>query len=176
MPPPRRKGIACRAPHVEHIHAPDIAAEPLDWPGWPEGATCKPLSRDDESGACSCLVGLPDGWRREPVVPVADCELLVVSGTLRVGRDELEAGSYSFVPAREPDAEWLAVGATKASSPPARGRPTCGPCNVRPWIPRGGVRGVIRLSAERLPWGPTPIPTAPPTSSSRCCDTPTRAR
>jgi hypothetical protein len=145
-------------PHVEHVHAADIAPQPLGWPGWPRGATCKLLSRDDESGACSCLLALPDGWRREPSIAAADCELLVVSGMLRVGSDALERGSYSFVPAGEPDEAWLAVGATEVFLAARTGPPGVRPCDGR----GAGASGVIRLSAERLPWGPTPIPNGPP--------------
>jgi hypothetical protein len=144
-------------PHVEHIHTPEIAPQPLDWPGWPDGATFKPLSRDDESGACSCLLELPDGWRREPSIAVSHCELLVVSGTLRVGRDELEWGSYSFLPAGEPDEAWLALGTTEVFLAARTGPP-----DVRPCHRRGDVVSGIRLAAERLPWGPTPIPNGPP--------------
>jgi hypothetical protein len=145
--------------HVEHIHAPEIAPQPLVWPGWPAGATYKPLSRDEQSGACSCLLALPDGWRREPSVPRSDCELLVTSGLLRVGRDELRVGSYRFVPAGEGDDEWLAVGSTEILLA-AR----TGPTDVRPRdaSSHGDVRGAVTIPVERLPWGPTPIPNGPP--------------
>jgi len=145
-------------PRVEHIHAPEIAPEPIAWPGWPEGATYKQLSRDAESGACSCLLAFPDGWRRTPSISVSDCELLVVSGRLRVGSDDLERGSYSFVPAGEPDDAWLAVGATEVFLAARTGPPDVRPCDA----PVGAPRGATRISTEQLAWGPTPIPNGPP--------------
>jgi hypothetical protein len=143
--------------HVEHIHAPDIAPEALDWPGWPEGATYKPLSRDPESGALSCLLMLPHGWSRPPSSPRSDCELVVVGGVLRIGGDELEVGSYCFVPSGQADEEWLAPRATEVLLAARTGPPDVQACDGP-----GAARGIIRIRAEQLPWGATPIPNGPP--------------
>jgi hypothetical protein len=148
--------------HVEHIHAPEIAAQTLDWPGWPAGAKYKPLSHDERSGACSCLLVLPDGWRRGPSVLRSDCELLVASGALRVGRDELQVGSYSFAPAGEHDDEWRAIGPTEVFLAARNGPPDVQPRDTTSQGPPMDARDVVRIPAERLAWGPTPIPNGPP--------------
>jgi len=143
-------------PHVEHIHAPLIAPRPLDWAGWPAGASYKPLSRDAQTGALSCLVALPDGWRRPAASAGADCELVVARGTLRIGPDELPMGSYCFAAAGARDDEWLACGDTEVFFAPRSGPPDIEPGAAD----RGGP--IVRMPALRLPWGPTPIPNGPP--------------
>ena len=141
--------------HVEHLHAPQIAAQPLAWPGWPGGAAYKPLSRDGQTGALSCLVVLPDGWRRGPATTVSDCELVVARGILRIGGEDLRIGSYSLSPTGAGDEEWLACGETELFFAARSGPP-----DVR--SRHDGDRAATRVAAERLPWGPTPIADGPP--------------
>jgi hypothetical protein len=141
--------------HVEHLHAPELAARPLDWPGWPPGATHKPLSRDGVTGARSCVVIAPDGWRRPAATTLADCEFVVWRGTLRAGDEELRPGSYGFAPAGTGDDEWEARGETELFFAARSGPPD---------IQRRGAGDLAatRIAAERLPWGPTPVPDGPP--------------
>jgi hypothetical protein len=141
--------------HVEHLHAPQLAARALDWPGWPAGAAYKPLSRDGVTGACSCVVVAPDGWRRPPATTLADCEFVVWRGTLRSGDEELRPGSYGFAPAGAADDEWEAHGDIELFFAARSGPP-----DLRPR--RDGDPAASRTAVEHLPWGPTPIPDGPP--------------
>src|SRR5579862_2626871 len=142
--------------HVEHIHAPAIDPQPLAWPGWPAGAQVQPLSIDPETGACSCLLRLPHGWRRPPAAVRSDCEWLVVSGALHVGDRAFSQGSYSFVAAGEQEDDWRAAGPTEVFFAARTGPPDV-------TLPSGrAAPATHRLAAEHLPWGPTPIANGPP--------------
>jgi hypothetical protein len=150
-------GDAMTRPHLEHLHSPELQPRPIDWRGWPAGASVKVLSVDDETGALSALLTLPDGWRRPPVVVLSDSELVVVSGELRIGEYDFSKASYCFVPAGQRDQEWQAVGPTELFFAARSGAP-----DVRSGAGHASTGTAIRLKAADLPWGPTPIPNGPP--------------
>ena len=144
-------------PHVEHVHADEI--EPAEMParGWLAGPTAKVLSADPDSGALSALVSLPASYRRVPGFLEADCELLVLSGVLRIGETLRGFGWYEYLPAATSQEAWQAVT----------------PCELlllsRTGVPdfTAGTGGdpdgdrVIRVDTELVEWRSSPIPGPP---------------
>jgi hypothetical protein len=143
--------------HVEYVHSPELDAEPLVWPGWTAGAAVKILSRDEESGALSSLVQLPSGYPRPVAFAQAATEVLVVSGTLRVGDVTLPRLSYLYTPAGTVQEAWEAVEDTELLFMTRTGPPKLASASGP-----AGVDGVIVIAADDLAWGPSPIPNGPP--------------
>lgn len=90
-------------PQIEFIHA-----QMLPWRRVPPGAArpdaeYKFLSRDDEDGACSCLIRYPAGWSREGnECLTADEEFYVLEGTLILDGTTYGPDTYAFLPAGWP--------------------------------------------------------------------------
>ena len=142
--------------HVEHIHAPDLDWEPLTWPGWPEGARVKVFSRDEETGALSSLVSLPAGWRRPAGHVSAETELVVTSGSLRVGGRDLPRLSYEYAAPGGSVDEWETDGEAELLFMTRTGAPDLldGPG------PAGKERK-IQLVPDELEWVPSRFPNGP---------------
>jgi len=143
--------------HVEHVHAPQLEAEPLAWDGWPEGASVKVLSSDLGTGALTALVMLPAGYRRPAALAPAKTEVLVVSGTLRVGDATFGRCSYLYAPAGSVHAAWESVTDTELLV-----MARTGPAHLKPTGQPPASAGTILLDGGPLPWGPTPVPNGPP--------------
>lgn len=140
---------------VELAHAAAIEPLPLELDGWPAGATIKPLSHDDETGALTAIVDLPAGWRRLPGAAEGDVELFVLAGGVRVGNALRGWGYYEFAPAGSRQPGWIVEQGCQLLLM-ARGSPG---------FAVGGstsVSGRIELVTETLPWTETLIGGHPP--------------
>jgi hypothetical protein len=145
--------------HVEHIHAPEIEAQQLSWPGWPSEATVKILSCDDESGALTALLSLPRGYGRPQGSVVADTELLILSGRLAIGGSVLGRLSYRYTPPSVAEPAWEAGEDTELLFMTRTGGPELN-ADADPV----GAPGAVTLDGNDLPWGPSPIANGPPNS------------
>jgi hypothetical protein len=92
-------------PHIEFLHAQQLAWEPAAFPGagW-RGIDCKLLSRDDVTGACSVLLRLPAGLERPAHALAAAHEWWVLEGSLRIGALAFGLDDYAFWPVGRPRA------------------------------------------------------------------------
>jgi hypothetical protein len=143
--------------HVEHLHTPELDPEPLTWPGWPAGAAVKPLSRDEDTGAQTSLLGLPAGYRRPVALAPAESEALVISGSLKVGDVTLPRLSYVYTPARTVQEVWEAAEDSELLFMTRTGPPELEPTSESP-----GTDGVIVLSADDVVWTPSTMRNGPP--------------
>jgi hypothetical protein len=143
--------------HVEHIHSPEIDATPLEWSGWPAGASVKSLSVDEDTGALSSLVQLPAGYRRPISLAQAETEVLVISGVLRVGDATLPRPSFLYTPAGTAQESWEAIEDAELLFMTRTGPPGLAPASGP-----AGVDDVIVMAADELSWGPNPIADGPP--------------
>ena len=90
-------------PHIEFLQA-----QTLPWRRIPPGrarpdAEYKFLSRDTETGACTCLIRYPPGWWREADEALdADEECYVLDGAIEIDDQTLGPDHYAFLPAGLP--------------------------------------------------------------------------
>jgi hypothetical protein len=93
---------------VELAHAPQIEWEPLPAVGWPMGPVARVLSRDTVDGALTAVVRLPAGYRRPAGHTASAIDVLVLSGTLRLGDGVKGYGWYGYLPAGVTSSAWTA--------------------------------------------------------------------
>ena len=96
-------------PQTENLDALGVLARPWVASGLPDGIQMRVLNEDDQSGAVTALLEFPDGWSwQQPVCCVADQEMFVLSGRLRIGSAELASGGYCFYPQGTVQQGWRA--------------------------------------------------------------------
>lgn len=144
--------------HIELIDAADVEPAPLSAAGWPAGAVMRVLSEDADTGAVTGVLELAGGYRRPSGSLTADTELLVLSGSVRIGPDLRGFGYYEFTPAEVRQDEWIVPEACTILLLARRNRPDF----VAGSAPTAPNAGRIRLDTERMPWEETPIPGPPP--------------
>jgi hypothetical protein len=142
--------------HVEYIHSPEVEPAPLVWPGWPSGATVKPLSVDEESGAQTSLVQMPAGYRRPVSLASAETEALVVSGRLIIGDAALPRLSYLYTPEGTAHEEWEAAEDTEVLYMTRTGPPSLEPADA------ASAGDAIIINGDELAWNPSKIANGPP--------------
>src|SRR5207248_3052235 len=84
-------------------------------------------------------------------------ELVVLSGSLRVGGRPLGRLSYEYVPPETAQESWEAAEPTELLF-----MTRMGPPDLVPGKGRAPTAGCVGLAADSLPWGPSPIPNGPP--------------
>lgn len=91
-------------PYIEFLQSQNI-----EWARWnvasPDSKLLdlhiKVLSRDDESGALSCLIRYPENWSTDlPYLQLADEEVFVLEGAISVNGVDYEKHHYAYLPAR----------------------------------------------------------------------------
>jgi hypothetical protein len=117
----------------------------------------KVLSIDDETGALSSLVQLPSGYRRPAGLAQAETEVLLISGTLRVGDATLPRLSFLYVPAGTVQESWEAIEEAELLLMTRTGPPELAPASGP-----AGTEGVIVIPPDELSWAPNPIADGPP--------------
>lgn len=144
--------------HVEVISQHDVSAEEFRDVGWPAGAQLKTLSLDDTTGALTGVLQLGPGYRR-PVGSLAGaCEVLVLSGAIRIGADLRGFGYYEYNPAGAVQEDWVVpewcelLFMARHQAPHFTPSPGATPT----------TDGRIRIDTETTPWEETPIPGPPP--------------
>ena len=151
-----------RRRHVEHLPRPgDRGRSRSAWPGWPAGAADEAaLARRRRAVRAAALLLLPDGWRRPPAAE----RLRLRSGSWS------RAGSFRSAASRAPESAPYSLspaGAGEEARLDWQARTSClfaarsGPPDVRS-RQHGDAARDCGVAAERLPWGPTPIPNGPP--------------
>jgi hypothetical protein len=144
--------------HVEVIHQSDVDAAAFAEKGWPSGAQMKVLSRDEDSGAVTGILQLPGGYRRPIGSLATDCEVLVLSGAVRIGDTLRGFGYYEFTPKDVLQEGWIVPEGCEMLFMARRARPEFAPDPVG----AASDDGRIRLETEAMPWEETPIPGPPP--------------
>jgi hypothetical protein len=144
-------------PHVELVHAPELPWTGLPASGWPAGAEVRLLSRDAETGALSAVLRLPAGWRRPAGHLVSDADLLVLSGSVRIGDHVRGLGWYEYTPPGATQEPWTVGEECELFFAPRTGTPdfVAGP---------GGPASddvSLAIDTETVPWMLTPIPGPP---------------
>ena len=141
--------------NIALLQAGDVAHSPLAATGWPVGAVARVLSHDDETGALTALVRLPQGYRRPAGAIAVESEHYVLSGTLRIGSDVREAGWYEYAPAGSRQEAWTVAEQCELLLMARGGRPDFAPAARRPCARDAAAiavdSGQMRWTAERVP-------------------------
>jgi hypothetical protein len=133
---------------VELAHAPQIEWAPLPAAGWPVGVQARVLSRDATDGALTAVVRLPEGYRRPLGHHTAGVEVLIISGTLRLGDGVHGLGWYGYLPAGVTSSAWTAESevelllCARTGSPDFRPEPG----------PVAGHDGAITIDTTTVDW------------------------
>jgi len=94
-------------PHIEFIHAQDLDWATSTWPEPLNDVTCKMLSRDDETGACSVILKYPAGWSASGELHLAaDHEFMVLEGSVNISGQAYPFDSYAHLPAGFTHRDW----------------------------------------------------------------------
>ena len=142
---------------VELAHGHELDWEPMHGDNWPAGADARALSLDGESGALSCVLRLPPGYRRGPGSHVGETEYYVISGGLRIGDTLRGRGYYEYLPPGASQADWVSDQGAEIFFAARTGRPD--------FIPGSGSangNGRLQIDTERMPWQATPVEGPPP--------------
>lgn len=84
-------------PHIDFVQAQHLAWEDAAPLGM-SGARMKVLSRDDHSGALSCVLELPAGAIRQSAPLSFDEEIYLLDGTIEIGGVRYGENAYAFLP------------------------------------------------------------------------------
>jgi len=87
-------------PQVENLESSSVPASPWDSSGIGRGASIRPLSVDEETGATTALIDLPVGFTHAPIACDASQDWLLLEGEIQVGDRRLHPGAYSYYPSR----------------------------------------------------------------------------
>ncbi|MFL2769453.1 MAG: cupin domain-containing protein [Rhodospirillaceae bacterium] len=86
-------------PHIEFIHAQELAWQKSFLNGSLSSIECKVLSHDPQTGACSIIMRYPPGWQQTgPLHLTAAQELLVLDGSIQIGDQTYPFDSYAYLP------------------------------------------------------------------------------
>lgn len=85
-------------PWVEIIDDRDLIWHPAELPGATGAAEQQNLNYDEEDGSCSARIRFTTDWTRPAGVHVAETEWFVLSGSVRIGDDDLGPGGYWQTP------------------------------------------------------------------------------
>lgn len=142
--------------HLEIIQAQDMGWQELPAADWPVGARVRLLSSDPQSGAMTALMELMAGYRRGPGAIAVAGEILVLSGTLRIGEQMRASGYYEYTPPGTAQDQWAAEETCELLLRTA-GRPDFTPGH-------DGEEPVARIAIDtgRIPWKRGRIPGPPP--------------
>lgn len=132
---------------IELAHAPQIEWEPMPAEGWPVGPQAKVLSRDAADGAFSGVVRLPAGYRRPLGHHAATIEVVILSGTLRLGDGVHGLGWYGYLPAGCTSSAWTAESEVELLFFARTGAP-----HFRPEPGPNGHEGVVAIDTETVEW------------------------
>jgi hypothetical protein len=146
-------------PNVELLQSDELAGEPLTFDGWPLGATVRVLSLDDETGALTALISLPEGYRRPAGAIEADSELFVVSGAVRIGGEVREHGWYDYSPAGSRQEPWRVAERCDVLLFARSGTPSFMPAAHRPCERSADA---IELDAAMMRWTAAKVPNEAP--------------
>ncbi len=84
---------------TENVRAFDLVPQPWRPKGLPDGIDIRVLNQDDESGAVTAVLDIPGGWSwKGSGYCLANQDLFVLSGDLRIGEHMLENGGFSYYP------------------------------------------------------------------------------
>ena len=87
-------------PHIEFIHAQQLAWEKDLLPGPLGELDCKILSMDTEDGSCSVLLRYPAGWNRNDTAHLSAAqEFFVLDGALEINDQRYGLDCYAYLPA-----------------------------------------------------------------------------
>lgn len=142
--------------HLEIIQAADIEWSELPAADWPAGAHVRVLSCDPASDALTAVVSLPAGYRRGPGAVTAAMQVLVLTGTLRIGEATRTTGFYEYTPAGAAQGPWTVQDACELLLL-ADGRP-----NFVPGRDGEAPVGRIAIDTERMRWTRGRVPGPPP--------------
>lgn len=84
-------------PHIDFLQAQNVAWQNADWLGFP-GAHVKILSRDDTSGAVSCVLSVTPDTKRANAALAFDEEIYALDGIVSFGGESFGENSYAFLP------------------------------------------------------------------------------
>ncbi len=84
--------------HIEPFVDRDIPFKRMTLPGFPSGMHYKMLSLDRDTGACTMTVQWDGGYVQPPSISKSELEILLLSGTFRMGEQVCRPGFYAFVP------------------------------------------------------------------------------
>jgi hypothetical protein len=90
-------------PHIESIHAYDVAAERVDQ-GTFAGTMGRVLSADDADGSSTSLVTFPAGWSGN-LASNRPVELFVLTGDGDIGGRALRPGTWAWVPSHAEESQ-----------------------------------------------------------------------
>jgi hypothetical protein len=155
--------------HIEFIQEQDIPWKPLFARGWHieslatqgEGVQIKTLSIDNETKACSLLMKLPAGFRREEGHYTTAEEMYILEGDLTVGGAYYRRGFYSYLPAYETQGAWQSRDGCTILVFYNDGPPIFTKGNA-PTDQQTKHEERIVLDTEHIDWSPTTIPGPPP--------------
>ena len=141
--------------NVALVHAGDVAPAPLAAAGWPVGVRARVLSHDDETGAMTALITLPQGYRRPAGALAVDSEHYVLSGALRIGAEVHEPGWYEYAPGASRQEAWTVGEHCELLLMARGGTPDFVPAGHRPCERSAAAialdSGRMRWTAERVP-------------------------
>lgn len=145
---------------MARAHVEFMQAQMLPWRRIPPGrarpdAEYKFLSRDPDSGACSCLVRYPPGWSREAVEALdADEEFYVLDGNLDMDDAHFGPDHYGFLPAGWPRQRMRTHGGAVVLTFFDR-EPGFAPTPTGPPPPELAARAIPHLDVLGMPWDRT---------------------
>jgi len=94
----------------ENLKAFDVAPTPWQPSGLPPGIAIRVLNEDDESGAVTALLDIPAGWSWPgPGYCLADQDIFILSGAIRIGEHMLENGGFFYYPKGVKQCGWVSV-------------------------------------------------------------------
>ena len=86
-------------PHIEPFVDTTARFKRMNLPGFKRGMHYKMLSLDTDTGACTMTVQLDAGFKQPPGLSYTDHEILIMSGSIKLGDTVRGAGTYLYVPA-----------------------------------------------------------------------------
>jgi len=86
-------------PHIEFVHAQNLAWENGALPGILGELDCKVLSMDDTNGSCSVILRYPAGWTRPSTEHLTSShEFLVLDGAIEINGQHYGMDTYAYLP------------------------------------------------------------------------------
>lgn len=147
-------------PHIEFIQSADVEPETWNLLGFSANTITQILSRDEQTGASTELVELPQGWKNHGGYFTADLEIFILKGELQIGSYQLGCYSYASIPAGVCTGKWRAIQDTKMLWMPAASIQLISASEDLPTAKRHLY--IPSLNTFSLPWGGTITPGFPP--------------
>jgi hypothetical protein len=85
-------------PHIEPFVDRSIDFKRFTLPGFSKGMHYKMLSLDNGTGACTMTVKYETGYKQPPGMSYTEVEMLLMSGTIKYGKETFRPGHYLHIP------------------------------------------------------------------------------